>query len=113
VADDDGVSDGVPDDGVADDGAADDGAAGDGAAEAVGVDEPETGAASAGRMTATVEILAARPGRTLAGTAPGRAVRTVAAADPVPGEHVRAAAAHALMAPTTVSALQPASPNRT
>jgi len=98
VAGDDGVSDGVP---------------ADGAAADVGVDEPEAGAASAGRIIATVEILAAGPGGTLACTAPALADETPAAAVPATGAHVRPTAAHALMAATTVSALRPALPDRT
>ena len=98
VAGDDGVSDGVP---------------ADGAAADVGVDEPEAGAASAGRIIATVEILAAGPGGTLACTAPALADETPAAAVPATGAHVRPTAAHALMAATTVSALRPALSDRT
>ena len=60
----------------------------------------ETGAVSAGRMTAMVEILAASP--------PGRARTTAAPADPAaPGEQARTAAAQAAMALRTVTALRP------
>ncbi|HXB47934.1 MAG TPA: hypothetical protein VNW50_09235 [Streptosporangiaceae bacterium] len=90
------------------DGAAEDGSAEDGSAEGAGVDEPETGATSAGRMTATVEILAAGPDWTLAGTSPVRARSTVAAAVAAPGVQARAAAAQAVIAPRTVSAVRPA-----
>lgn len=90
------------------DGAAEDGAAEDGAAEGAGADELETGVVSAGRMTATVEILAARPDLRLADTSAVRTRSSGAAAVPVPGVQARATAAQAAMAPRTVIAVRPA-----
>jgi hypothetical protein len=115
--DDDGVAeDAVPGDGVAEEAARgdgvvegeglEDGAVEDWAAEAVAVDEPETSTASPRRTTATVEILAAVPGSTLACTPPVLAWRTTAV--PAPGAQARVAAAQAVKAPMTVSALRPA-----
>ena len=90
------------DDGVAEAGAA------EGAAEDAGVDEPGTGATSAGRMAATVEILPAWSDWTLADPSrlPARVI--AAAAGPAAGEQARAAAAQAVMAPSTVSVLRAA-----
>ncbi|HUB39508.1 MAG TPA: hypothetical protein VMA72_11705 [Streptosporangiaceae bacterium] len=106
-----GVPDGVAEAvavGVSVGAADDDGVAEVGVAEDAGVDEPETGAASAGRMTATVEILPAWPDWMLAETSRLRACTAATAAVPAAGEQIRAAPAHAVMAPSTVSVLQPA-----
>jgi hypothetical protein len=108
-----GVSVGAADDvGAAEVGAADEGAAEVGAADDAGVDELETGAASAGRMTATVEILPAGPDWTLVDTSTLRARTNATVAVPVPGEQARAAPAQAVIAPSTVSVLRPRLPNR-
>jgi hypothetical protein len=104
ASDDDGVAeDAVPGDGVVEGEVVGDGVVEDWAAEVVAADELGTGTASPGRMTATVEILAAGPGWTLACTPPVLARRTTAL--PAPGQQARVAAAQAEMAPMTVSAL--------
>jgi hypothetical protein len=106
-SDGDGVAeDAVPGDGVVEGEVAEDGAVEDWAAEVVAVDEPGTGVAPPGRMTATVEILAAGPGWTLACTPPVLARRTTAV--PAAGQQARVAAVQAVKVPMTVSALRPA-----
>jgi hypothetical protein len=102
---DDGAAEGEPvEDGAGEDEPVEDGA-GEDADDEDADDEVGAGAASAGTMIATVEIVAAGPGMTPAIAPPARA-RSTGAAAPAPGEQASAATAQAVTAPRIVRALR-------